>query len=219
MFTYPSQLVLGSRSPRRQELLQLLLPAERIEILTPLQAEEPGFEDLHRWQEIEQQVQLIARMKNEDVSNQLKSRNESEQPLVLTADTVIVAPLDEERLVVLGQPPETSQWQETVRFWFQNYLIGQTHWAVTATCLSDLEGRVSDKITRTAVTFRNVAADELEWYLSTEEPRGKAGGYAIQGAGSTLVQSVEGSLSNVVGLPLETLISQFEEWGCHDRIQ
>ena len=51
----------------------------------------------------------------------------------------------------------------------------------------------------------------LEWYIETGEPRGKAGGYAIQGAGSIFVSQVTGSLTNVIGLPLEALLSAFEE--------
>ena len=51
----------------------------------------------------------------------------------------------------------------------------------------------------------------LEWYIGTEEPRGKAGGYAIQGAASIFVSKVAGSLSNVVGLPLECLLEILEE--------
>ena len=51
----------------------------------------------------------------------------------------------------------------------------------------------------------------MNWYLLTGEPRGKAGGYALQGAGSVFIEKVEGSLSNVVGLPLEALLELFAE--------
>jgi septum formation protein len=53
--------------------------------------------------------------------------------------------------------------------------------------------------------------NHLEWYIGTEEPRGKAGGYAIQGAGSLFISQVTGSLSNVIGLPLEALLEVFNE--------
>ena len=58
----------------------------------------------------------------------------------------------------------------------------------------------------------------LDWYVSTGEPRGKAGGYAIQGAGSLFVTQVQGSVSNVVGLPLEALVEVFEELGIHTAV-
>ena len=63
----------------------------------------------------------------------------------------------------------------------------------------------------TEVSFIDDVESRLEWYIETEEPRGKAGGYAIQGAGSIFISRVAGSLSNVIGLPLEALLDVFEE--------
>ncbi len=61
-------------------------------------------------------------------------------------------------------------------------------------------------LARTAVTFRELDEPLLEWYLSREEWRGRAGGYAIQGAGAALVREIEGDYENVVGLPVATLL-------------
>jgi septum formation protein len=61
-------------------------------------------------------------------------------------------------------------------------------------------------IARTAVTFRELDGGLLDWYLARDEWRGRAGGYAIQGAGAALVRAVEGDYENVVGLPLATLL-------------
>jgi septum formation protein len=61
-------------------------------------------------------------------------------------------------------------------------------------------------IARTAVTFRELDSGLLDWYLARGEWRGRAGGYAIQGAGAALVRAVEGDYENVVGLPLATLL-------------
>ena len=66
---------------------------------------------------------------------------------------------------------------------------------------------------RTDVTFRADAKKWLDWYLDTDEPLGKAGGYALQGAGSLFVEQVTGSISNVVGLPLEAAIECLNELG------
>ena len=61
-------------------------------------------------------------------------------------------------------------------------------------------------VVETAVEFAELTTDLVEWYVATGEPAGKAGGYAIQGAGAALVRRVEGSVTNVIGLPLaETL--------------
>ncbi len=66
-------------------------------------------------------------------------------------------------------------------------------------------------VARTKVTFRTLDEGMLDWYLATGEWRGRAGGYAIQGAGAALVRSVEGDYENVVGLPLATLLEMHPE--------
>jgi nucleoside triphosphate pyrophosphatase len=74
-------------------------------------------------------------------------------------------------------------------------------------------GRVAVRtgIARTAVTFRSLGEELLEWYLATGEWRERAGAYAIQGAGAALVRSLEGDYENVVGLPLATLLDLYPE--------
>ena len=62
------------------------------------------------------------------------------------------------------------------------------------------------------VRFRDDVGTLVDWYIRTDEPRGKAGGYAIQGAGSVFVRSIDGSLSNVVGLPLNETIEILREY-------
>lgn len=194
-------IVLGSRSPRRKELLSLLVPAERIQILPPSDPNEPGFEGLRDEAAIIDQLQQIARMKNLNVRARPECPREA---LVLTADTTIVAggPGD---YTVLGQPPATADWRATVREWFHNYYFGQTHRAMTAVVLSHPDGRNVEQVAETRVIMRAADSALLEWYLHTDEPLGKAGGYALQGAGSVLIERVDGSLSNVVGLPLEAV--------------
>jgi len=71
--------------------------------------------------------------------------------------------------------------------------------------------RTSTAVARTVVTFRELGGELLEWYLSTGEWRGRAGGYAIQGAGAALVRSVQGDYENVVGLPLASLLDLYPE--------
>ncbi len=194
-------IVLGSRSPRRKELLSLLVPSERIQILPPSDPDEPGFEGLRDEAAIIDQLQQIARMKNQNVRARPECPREA---LVLTADTTIVAgsPGD---YTVLGQPPTTSDWRATVREWFHRHYFGQTHRAMTAVVLSHPDGRQVEQVAETRVTMRAADAALLDWYLATDEPLGKAGGYALQGAGSVFIERVDGSLSNVVGLPIEAV--------------
>ena len=96
---------------------------------------------------------------------------------------------------IYGKPADEAQARATLRA-----LSGRTHQVVSGIVL----GERSDTVT-TQVSFRDVEG-LLDWYLALGEWRGRAGGYAIQGAGAALVTRIEGDYLNVVGLPLATLI-------------
>jgi len=205
--------VLASRSPRRRELLGLLVPADRIAVLPPRDATEPGFDGLHELATIERRLAEIARRKAASVADQTAAKNapDAGRKVIIAADTTIVAAAADGTLHVLGQPPETDSWKEVVRLWFREYYAGRTHRALTALCVHGPRGEIVERIVSTEVSIIDDVESRLEWYIETEEPRGKAGGYAIQGAGSIFISRVSGSLSNVVGLPLETLLDVFKE--------
>lgn len=204
----PPLLVLGSRSPRRRELLSLLVPTERMMILPPSVPDEPGFEGCHDEESIRNQILHIARMKCEAV------RSRPECPAdgwVLTADTVIVAgePGDYH---VLGQPPAGPTWPRVVRHWFQSFYLNRTHRAMTAVVLSRPGYPRVERLVETRVSMKHASSKLLDWYLETGESIGKAGGYALQGAGSLFIDRVDGSLSNVVGMPLEVVLELLLEF-------
>jgi septum formation protein len=211
----PEVLVLGSRSPQRLELLQLIAPAERIAVVPPRCTAESGFEGLTTPSDIEGRLSEIARMKSEDVFGQIRRGEADFTPdrvaAIITADTIIIATDAAGRCVVLGQPPEYETWTDTVRRWFHDYLLGRTHSAVTAVCVRTVRGETRQRVVTTEVTFYAEPPDRVEWYLATGEPRGKAGGYAIQGAGGLFVSQIAGSLSNVIGLPLRELLELLPE--------
>ena len=193
----------------------LVVPADRIVVVPPPDANEAGFEGLHDLGAIEGRLAQIARTKSDDVVGQLASSEQltfpGERQVVIAADTTIVAAGDDCKLHVLGQPPEDDTWKAVVRTWFRDYYAGRTHWALTVLCVRISGGRTSERLEKSEVTFITEVEKHLEWYIETEEPRGKAGGYAIQGAASIFVSQVTGSLTNVIGLPLEALLSAFEE--------
>lgn len=209
------RIVLGSRSPQRLELLRSIVPAERIVVVPPRNAVEAGFDGLSTRAEIDARPVEIARAKCDDVRGQVERGTAGvdlrEVAAIVTADTVIVATDLHGWPVVLGQPPD-DDWANTVRRWFYDYLLGRTHVAATAVCIFGAGGEWHERVVTTEVTF-HAGAERVEWYLSTGEPRGKAGGYAIQGAGGVFVSRVEGSLSNVVGLPLRELLEMLEAAG------
>lgn len=117
---------------------------------------------------------------------------------VLGADTLVVA--GEE---IYGKPATEARAREMLR-----RLSGQTHRVITGVALAH-DGRVECLHDVTEVTFRVLGQATLEHYLHTGEWRGRAGGYAIQGAGAALVRRIEGDYTNVVGLPVAAML---ERW-------
>jgi septum formation protein len=122
--------------------------------------------------------------------------------VVLAADTVVT--LDDE---VLGKPRDRDDAAAMLR-----RLSGRTHDVVTG--IAVVRGPVS-AVTRvtTAVTFRQLDDAAVSWYLATGEPDDKAGGYGLQGAGAVLVSRVDGSDTNVIGLPLAESVELLRDIG------
>ena len=114
--------------------------------------------------------------------------------VVLGADTVVV---DGE--VVLGKPSDEFAAAGMLR-----RLSGRTHEVLTGVAL-EAGGRWWDEVVSTLVVFRELDDDDISWYLASGEPAGKAGAYAIQGLASRFVTRIEGSYTNVVGLPISVV--------------
>ncbi|MBT5020847.1 MAG: Maf family protein [Planctomicrobium sp.] len=197
-------IVLGSQSPQRLQLLKQLVSADRILVRPPLQAEEVGFSGLTDRLEISERLAQIARTKNDDVA---KQGPDLENSCILTADTIIIVK-DADNCLVLGKP-DGKNWQKTVHDWFMNYYSDTIHEVVSGVCIRLPDGNIQMAECSTTVKFKVISHKLLDWYLSTEEPLGKAGGYGIQSAGSIFVESIHGSLSNVIGLPLELIVDEF----------
>ena len=100
---------------------------------------------------------------------------------------------------VLEKPRDFTDFARMMRL-----MSGREHSVLTAICLSSEDHSFSD-VVETRVRFRELDRELIEGYWNTGEPQDKAGGYGIQGKGALLVESIHGSYSNVVGLPLETL--------------
>jgi septum formation protein len=138
------------------------------------------------------------------------ARRAGEREAVIGCDTIVV--LDG---VIYGKPPDVDAARRTLAA-----LGGRTHRVLSGLALV-LPGEERTAVACTHVTFRDLDAALLEWYVATEEWRGRSGGYAIQGAGGALALAVEGEEENVVGLPLATLLELYPELasgggaGCH----
>lgn len=115
--------------------------------------------------------------------------------VAIAADTVVVLDGD-----VLGKPGTASQAEAMLA-----RLSGRAH-AVLSGVAVRRGDEVVREVVRTGVTFRPLRAEEIRWYVASGEPMDKAGGYGIQGGAAAFVTSVHGSDTNVIGLPLATVI-------------
>jgi len=174
---YP--LILASASPRRKALLrQIALPfrarASRVDE-APLDDDPAG------------RIQRLAESKARAVWSR------SERHWVLGADTVVLLGNQ-----ALGKPGDRKEARSMLLT-----LAGKEHRVITGFALLDPSGGVarSEEVS-TRVKVRNLSEQEIEAYIATGEPFGKAGSYAIQGIGAFMIERVEGSYTNVVGLPI-----------------
>ncbi len=184
------RLILASASPRRADLLARagfefeVAPVEVDE--TPRTGERP-----------EEYVLRVAREK----ASAARARQAGDPPL-LAADTVVVA---ERR--ILGKPADGVEAHQML-----STLSGNVHEVHTAVVLLMSTGR-SEEVVTTRVRFAPLSNAEINWYIATGEPSGKAGAYAIQGCASRFVDWIEGSWSNVVGLPVATVYRMLKAAG------
>lgn len=202
------RIILGSQSPQRLQLLSTVVAQDRIDVVPPTDAQEAGFTGLVQLAAMQQRVLEIALTKGRDVLRQVENE---EFGVIISADTVVVAETAN-GVQALGKP-DGPGWQQLVRNWFMNHYRGQTHRVLTGLCLFFPEGVVEQEVVTTEVEFREFETSLLDWYLETGEPLNKAGGYGIQSAGSLFVSSVRGSLSNVIGLPIESLWLRLQHHG------
>jgi septum formation protein len=178
-------IILASGSPRRRELLSLLgLPFEVISSDVD-ESTPPDFTP-------EMIVRSLALRKAEAVVPAAAKRN----AVIVGSDTIVV--LDDK---VLGKPVDEQDSRVML-----GLLQGKTHQVYTGVaCIGLPEGKILVEHRVTSVTMRALSEEEISAYIATGEPADKAGSYAIQGLGATLVEKIEGCYFNVVGLPLSLL--------------
>ncbi len=202
-------IVLASASPRRKELLSLIVPS--FDVL-PADIDETPIKD-------EAAEAYVLRMAKEKAMASLERYKQANNTVVqktvfIASDTSVVVEGE-----ILGKPQDLAEAKTMLR-----KLSGRSHQVMTSICLCDqnLDQLVTENIV-TQVSFRSISDVEIEQYWRTGEPVDKAGSYAIQGLGALFVTHMSGSYSAVVGLPLyETsqLLTQFGiqslEEMCHE---
>lgn len=173
------KLVLASSSPRRTELLDRAGWPHEVMVA--------GIDESVRPQEDPATyVKRLARSKAEAVAARLK------EGLVLGADTTVV--IDNQ---ILGQPRDDAEAKRML-----NLLQGKWHEVLTGVALVKVGGetRVAHETTR--VRFAELSEAEIDWYVTSGEPAGKAGAYGIQGKAALFIEEIQGDYFNIMGLPI-----------------
>ncbi len=186
-----NRLILASESPRRYELLKQIgldfkvVPSKILEEF--VQGESPS-----------DHVIRLAEAKAREVASKYPDG------WVVAADTIVCI-----NGSILGKPKDGEEAAEMLR-----RLSGQDHRVLTGFSVCHLGKGESDKeVVQTVVRMKPLTREEIQWYVHTREPFDKAGGYAIQGIGSFMIESIQGSYTNVVGLPLCELIQMLVRLG------
>jgi len=189
-----ARFVLASSSPRRRDLLEsagLCFQVEPSDLSEEPRGEEAPLEYARR----------VAREKAWDIARRRRVRGDRRP--VLGADTVVVKDGQ-----ALGKPADRDHARAMLA-----RLAGASHHVVTAFCVVLPDGTAHEEAVTTEVTFKALGPTEIDAYLDTGEWQDKAGGYAIQGHAAYIVRSVNGSYTNVVGLPLCEAVEALDRAG------
>jgi septum formation protein len=186
-----SCLILASQSPRRYELLKQV--GLNLEVV-PSRV----MEDFVQRESPREHVVRLAKAKAIDVASVYPDH------WVVAADTIVYI-----NGFILGKPKNREEAIGMLR-----RLSGQEHSVLTGFSVCHFgKGKGDIEAVQTAVRVKTLTPPEMEWYVQTGEPFDKAGGYAIQGIGSFMIESIQGSYTNVVGLPLCELIQMLDRLG------
>lgn len=176
------RVLLASSSPRRRELLTSLGVA--------FEVASPDVDETRRPDE--PAGRYVSRL----ALDKAAAVRADHDVLVIAADTTV-----EIDGVVLEKPHDAADARRMLAA-----LSGRTHRVHTGVTVR-LGGRSATEVVTTAVTFVELTPAMIDWYLATGEPLGKAGAYALQGAGGVLVDRVDGSVTNVIGLPMAQVLA------------
>ena len=183
-------IVLASASPRRAEILTCLGIPFRVDPPDIAEDLEPG----------EDAAGASSRLAMEKAA-QVALRHPRDW--ILAADTLVV--LDEK---ILGKPRDDADAARMLEL-----LSGREHRVVTAVRLRRGTGPGREIVVWSGVRIAPLSPGEIAWYVATGEPRDKAGAYAVQGLGARFIEAVDGSYTNVMGLPLVEVERALEEAG------
>ncbi len=178
------KIILASKSPRRKELLEGLIPEFEVRPDNSPEVVEEGLAP-------EETVKRLALQKAENTA-----KISEDNALIIAADTIVF--IDGK---ILGKPKDEADAAAMLRT-----LSGREHHVCTGYAVIDNKTkRTFCSFERTAVHFRPLTTGEIERYIATNEPMDKAGAYGVQGKGAIFVDYIKGDYFNVVGLPVSAL--------------
>ena len=195
---------LASQSPRRRELLDQLHIAHR---LLPADADEDveALEVRSGSESPRAYVRRVTRLKAAAARDRLERRGLPDAP-ILVGDTTVA--IEQE---MLGKPINADDARRMLAS-----LSGRVHRVLTAVAV--VHGpRLEESLSESRVRFRVLSADDIDAYLATDEPYGKAGAYAIQGRAAAFIDRISGSHSGIVGLPLYETTQLLHRFGIDPR--
>jgi septum formation protein len=192
----PARLVLGSASPRRHELLERLGIAHVVVVPSADESVLPG-------EAVADYLARVVGLKLDAVRRALPGAITEGRPLILVADTSVVLGED-----ILGKPASAAEGRAMIV-----RLSGRDHEVHTRFALGDAVRVLHAETVVTRVTFRALENDEIDAYPATGEGTDKAGGYAVQGRASGFVSRIEGSHTNVIGLPSCEVVLALRRFG------
>ncbi|HEX6098561.1 MAG TPA: Maf family protein [Thermoanaerobaculia bacterium] len=185
------KFILASASPRRRELLA--------SIGLDFEVRPSHVPEVH--QDGEAPEEYVARLSRDKASALAR---EHPGRWVIAADTTVL--LGDELLEKPVDAADAARMLSTI--------AGKTHVVYTGVTLQNVERDHHDtRVAESEVRMLPLSADEIEWYVATGEPLDKAGAYAVQGIGAMFIDSIHGSYTNVVGLPLATLFQMLRRAG------
>jgi septum formation protein len=184
-----SFIYLASQSPRRHALLEQIGVAFKL-LLPPDLAAAEALEAVLPNESALKYVKRVTRLKLKAAVAQMHQQSLPVRP-VLCADTTVV--IDQR---ILGKPANASQAYEML-----THLSGKTHHVLTAVAVGH-HRRIHLALSRSSVKFVPMTAADIQAYVDSQEPMGKAGAYAVQGRASAFIQKISGSYSGIMGLPL-----------------
>jgi len=180
---------LASQSPRRRQLLEQL--GVRYELLLPDAAEDAeALEAVLKNEAPAAYVKRVTGLKLDAAVARLKQRQLPPAPILCSDTTVALG------RVIYGKPDDASDAAHML-----HELAGQTHRVLTAVAVQQGQRRF-EALSTSRVTFDAMTADQIQAYVATGEPLGKAGAYAIQGRVAMYIAKINGSYSGIMGLPL-----------------